>query len=142
MRYLLLAALLPLVACDDDDPSDLVEACRLEVAFLVDGDGRCMTGFATTENFGMTVTNIALTGVERELLTFTIAELAEGDNDIPEASASYTDPTGRLYTSLPGGLLTVTDLDSDLDADFSFRAVEGVDTVEIARGVIENLGFR
>ena len=144
MRYsclLALVALVALAACDDDDPSDLVSACTLEVAFLVDGDGRCMSGVATTQDAGTTLTFINLTGVDAELLTFTIAGLEEGANVIPPTDARYTTPDGVLYESVEGGTLTVDELDGELDGSFEFTAASGADRIVVSRGVIEALQF-
>ena len=141
MRYFLLAALFALAACDDDDPSDLVSACTLEVAFLVDGDGRCVSGVATTQNAGTTITFITLTGVDDELLTFTVAGLTEGENAIPAAGATYTTPGGVLYESVEGGTLTVDELDGELDGSFEFTAAAGAARILVSRGVIEGLPF-
>ena len=132
------------VACDDDDPSDVAEGCRLEVAFLVNGEERCLTGSAeSTRLQAGTTTTITLNGgAGSETLEMFFVDLAEGDNLIPENGARYVDPDGAVYSSGAGGRFTVSELDDDIDAEFSFTAENLTDSVAVTRGVIENLQFR
>lgn len=131
-------------ACDDDDPSDVAEGCRLEVAFLVNGEERCLTGFAeSTRLQAGTTTSITLNGgLGDEEITMLFIDLAEGETPIAENGATYVDPDGAVYTSEPGGRFVVSELDDDIDAEFSFTAEGLADSVVITRGVIENLRFR
>ena len=148
MRHLLpliALALAGLTACDDDDPSDVTDGCNLEAAFRVDGDERCAAGFAETTALagGGRQTLITLTGPDPELLTISVDDLAEGDNDIAAGAAVYVDGDGDAYVSLAGGLLTAEEITADFEGDFAFDAVGASgDTVSVTDGVIENLRFR
>ena len=148
MRHLLpltALALVGLIACDDDDPSDVTDGCNLEAAFRVDGDGRCASGFAETTVLtgSSTQTLFTLTGPERELLTISVVDLADGDNDIAAGAAEYVDEAGVAYVSLAGGILTAEEISADFEGNFFFDAVAASgDTVSVTDGVIENLRFR
>jgi len=131
-------------SCDDDD-EEMMEptatVCTQASTFLVDGAEICATGTFTLGNG--TSTAVTLVGDNNEGISIVVLGAGAQPFAIPAGNASYTSADGTTFTSTSGGLFTVTDNASTLDATFSFDATStSGSTVSITTGVITDLPMR
>jgi len=112
--------------------------CAKAVTFDAAGTEVCATGTFTLGNG--TTTTLNLIGDGGETLVIGVSGAATTTYAIPVGNGLYTAADGKLYISTSGGMLTVTDNTTTMDAAFSFdAATTSGETISITAGVVTDL---